>query len=208
MKPFISNKTNRNDSDIILTENNNVIKDRKNVADTLYEYFINIAEYTVGRQITTLPSKDMAMSISEIIHKHEHHISIRNIRNKMLNSTFTFEKTTSTNIRQLILELNARKPVRIDTIPPKIIKMLNDDICDSIKSIANLMTTESLFSDQAKITLVTPIFKKDDRMEKKNYRPISVLSCLSKVLEKIIFQQMGTYFENIFSPYLSGFRKR
>ena len=42
-------------------------------------------------------------------------------------------------------------------------------------------------------------------MEKKNYRPISVLS---KVLENITFQQMGTYFENIFSPYLSGFRKR
>ena len=45
-------------------------------------------------------------------------------------------------------------------------------------------------------------------MEKKNYRPISVLSCLSKVLEKITFQQMDTYFENIFSLYLSGFRKR
>ena len=59
-----------------------------------------------------------------------------------------------------------------------------------------------------KISSVTPVFKKDDRMEKKNYRPISVLSCLSKVLEKKIFQQMDAYFENIFSPYLSGFRNR
>ena len=87
-------------------------------------------------------------------------------------------------------------------------KMLNDNICDNIKSIANSMITQSLFPDQAKISSITPVFKKDDRMEKKNYRPISVLSCLSKVLEKIIFQQMDTYFENIFSPYLSGFRKR
>ena len=45
-------------------------------------------------------------------------------------------------------------------------------------------------------------------MEKKTCRPISALSYLSKVLEKIIFQQMGTYFENIFSPYLSALRKR
>ena len=44
VKPFISNKTNRNEFNIILIENNNVIKDRKNVADTLNEYFINIAE--------------------------------------------------------------------------------------------------------------------------------------------------------------------
>ena len=85
--------------------------------------------------------------------------------------------------------------------------MLNDNICDNIESIANSVITESLFSDEARVSSITPVFKKDDRMEKKNYRPISVPSCLSKVLENIIFQQMGTYFENIFSSYLLGFRK-
>ena len=68
----------------------------------------------------------------------------------------------------------------------------------NIESITNSMITQSLFPDKAKVSSITPVYKKDDRMEKKNYRPISVLSCLSKVLEKIIFQQMGTYFENIF----------
>ena len=83
-------------------------------------------------------------------------------------------------------------------IPPKIIKTLNDNICDNIEFIANSVITQSLFPDQAKVSSITPVFKKDNRMEKKNYRPISVLSCLSKVLEKIIFQQMGTYFEKFF----------
>ena len=64
VEPFISNKTNRNEPDIIVTENNNVIKDRKNVANTLNEYFINIAEYTVGRQITALPSQDIEIPYS------------------------------------------------------------------------------------------------------------------------------------------------
>ena len=87
-------KTNRNESDIILIENNKVIKDRKNVANTLNEYFISIAEYTAGRQITALPSQDIEISISKIINKYENHISIQNIRNKKLNSSLTFEKTT------------------------------------------------------------------------------------------------------------------
>ena len=113
------------------------LKIGKNVANTLNEYFINTAEYTVSRQILALPSQDIEISISEIINKHENHISIQTIRNKKLNPTFTFEKTTSTNIRQLILELNSRKPMVIDMIPPKIIKMLNDNICDNIESIAN-----------------------------------------------------------------------
>ena len=53
------------------------MKERKSVADTLNEYFINIAEYTVGRHITTLPSKNIEISTSEIINKHENHINIQ-----------------------------------------------------------------------------------------------------------------------------------
>ena len=93
----------RNESDIILIENYNVIKDSKNVANTLNEYVINIAEYTVGRQITALPSQDIEISISEIINKHKNHISIQNIKNKKLNSTLTFEKTTSIDSGQLCI---------------------------------------------------------------------------------------------------------
>ena len=55
----------------------------------------------------------------------------------------------------------------IDTIPPKIIKMLNDNISDNIESIANSMITQLLFPDQAKVSSITPVFKKDDRMEKR-----------------------------------------
>ena len=103
VKLFVSNKTIRNESDMILIESNNVIKDRKNVADILNEHFINIAEYAVGRQIATLPSKDIEISILEIKNRHENHIRIQNIKNRKLNSTFAFEKTTSSNIRQLTL---------------------------------------------------------------------------------------------------------
>ena len=96
----------------------------------------------------------------------------------------------------------------IDTIPPKIVIMLKDDISYSMQSIANKMIDQSTFPDQAKISSVTPAFKKDDKMDKTNYRPISVLPCLSKILEKVIFEQMADYCELIFSPYLSGCRKR
>ena len=70
-----------------------------------------------------------------------------------------------------------------------------------------MMIDQSTFPDQAKISSVTPAFKKDDKMDKTNYRQISVLPCLSKILEKVIFEKMEDYFESIFSPYLSRFRK-
>ena len=93
-------------------------------------------------------------------------------------------------------------------IPPKLVIMLKDDISYSMQSIANMMLDQSTFPDQAKISLVTPAFMKDDKMDKMNYRPISVPPCLSKILEKVILEQMADYIQLIFSPYLSGFRKR
>ena len=162
----------------------------------------------VVRHIPALPRRDIGGSIFEIINKYEHHISIENIKKKRINSSFGFEETTYSKMRQLLTELNPNKPLGIDSIPPKIVIMLKDDISYSLQSIANMMTDQSTFPDQAKISSVTPEFKKDDKMDKTNYRPISVLPCLFKMLEKVIFKQMADYFESIFSPYLFGFRKR
>ena len=64
------------------------------------------------------------------------------------------------------------------------------------------------FPDSLKEVEVIPVFKaKGDSNDKSNYRPISCLPPLAKVFEKLVFKQLSSYFENIFSPILSGFRK-
>ena len=118
-----------------------------------------------------------------------------NIKKERINSSFGFEETTYSKIRQLLTELNLNKPMGMDMIPPKTVIMLKDDISYSMQSITNMMIDQSTFPDQAKISSVTPVFKKDDKMDKMNYRPISVLPCFSKILEK----------KHI---HMSGFRKR
>ena len=55
---------------------------------------------------------------------------------------------------------------------------------------------------------VIPIFKKDHPFEKANYRPIGLLPLLSKVYEKLIYQQLNTFFDNKLSPLLCVFRSR
>ena len=55
---------------------------------------------------------------------------------------------------------------------------------------------------------VITIFKKDDPFEKANYRSMSLLPSLSKVYEKLIYQQINAFFENKLSPLLCGFRSR
>ena len=58
--------------------------------------------------------------------------------------------------------------MRIDTIPPKITKMLNDNICNNIESIANSMITQTLFPDQAKYHQLHLYFKKTIEWRKRN----------------------------------------
>ena len=63
------------------------------------------------------------------------------------------------------------------------------------------------FPDKLKKADVSPIFKNDDGTNKKNYRPISVLSALSKVFERQITQKMTPFAKTKISRLLCGFRE-
>ena len=66
---------------------------------------------------------------------------------------------------------------------------------------------KGVFPDSMKHAEIVPVFKKGKKLEKSNYRPVSILSCLSKVWEKILITQLSEFFYNIFLPHMSGFRK-
>ena len=54
---------------------------------------------------------------------------------------------------------------------------------------------------------ITPVFKKNDRTEKFNYRPVSILLNLSKVFQRSIYKQLLAYFDVILPKRQSGFKK-
>ena len=63
------------------------------------------------------------------------------------------------------------------------------------------------FPDSLKLSDITPVYKKLDPSDKANYRPVSVLPLLSKIFEKIIYDQLYEYLANFLSEFLCGFRK-
>ena len=58
-----------------------------------------------------------------------------------------------------------------------------------------------------KVADVIPVFKKEDPNNKANYRPISLLPIISKIFERVLFEQIEKFSKKIFSPKLCGFRK-
>ena len=64
-----------------------------------------------------------------------------------------------------------------------------------------------IFADDLKLAEVRPIFKKESTLDKKNYRPVSVLPCMTKLFESVLIDQMTSFLEPAMSPHISGFRK-
>ena len=63
------------------------------------------------------------------------------------------------------------------------------------------------FPDSLKNANITPVYKKDDPTDKVNYRPVSVLPLLSKIFEKVIYNQLRECMDLFLNKLLCGFRK-
>ena len=64
-----------------------------------------------------------------------------------------------------------------------------------------------MFPDELKLAEVVPVYKKNDKKDKSNYRPISILSNISKIYERCIPTQLNEYFAKFLSKFQCGFRK-
>ena len=71
----------------------------------------------------------------------------------------------------------------------------------------NSIVLTSIFPEQLKSADVKAVFKKDSRNNKKNYRPVKILSNNSKVYYRLLYSLFKTYFESVLSKYQCGFRK-
>ena len=63
------------------------------------------------------------------------------------------------------------------------------------------------FPDKLKLADITPVFSKNNPLEKENYRPVSVLPVVSKIFERTMQKQVTLFTEKLLSPYLDGYRK-
>ena len=88
-------------------------------------------------------------------------------------------------------------------------KLAADLIAQPIHHLVTLSIMNSKFPQSWKFSKVIPLHKKEDVLERKNYSHVAILSPVSKVLEKIIYEEIYSYFSSnkLFHPNLHGYRK-
>ena len=106
-----------------------------------------------------------------------------------------------------IERLDQTKAFPIESIPAKVLKENSDLLFPYLISTCNSCISESYFPNELKAGDISSLNKKDDTFKKKNYRPITVLSSVSKIFERLIYEQVIPFTECSLSPLLCDFRK-
>ena len=94
-----------------------------------------------------------------------------------------------------LLALKTNKAIGLDKISAKLLKCVSHSIYQSVTKLLNLSTTTCCFPEVWKCSKVTALFKSGDRTNTTNYRPISILPTLSKILERAVHSQLYEYLD-------------
>ena len=124
--------------------------------------------------------------------------SRNNFKNYLLNqddNNFTFKLIGEDFVSKLIDDLDSKNSTGCDGLSNTLLKSIKLNLVKPITLIVNQMLTTGIFPDKLKIAKVIPLFKRGDKSIFSNYRPISLLPSISKLFEKVIYQQLYKYFE-------------
>ena len=170
--------------------NSKVIKNQKEIVETLNNFFVNVG-----------PNTDRNIPVNPKI-KPEKYLKNRNQLN------FLIAHISNEEVLDIINQLE-NKSTGPQSIPIKLLKLTPDLIPVPLCKIINHSFQTGVFPDAFKLSEVIPIHKGGSTEELNNYRPISLLSIFDKIIEKLMHKRLYDFLQahNILFQNQFGFRK-
>ena len=201
IKSYFSNN-GLNINKFLLKEKGNLVSNEKELVTILNNSFINITKNVELKK----NSKGKLNNLEDILNAFESHLSIEKIK-KAINTTekFSFRNVKDDEVRKFIMNLDGSKATPAGNIPTDMLKQTIDIHLPIMTQIINMYIENNCYPDDVKLAEVSPVFKKKDDLDKENYRPVSVLSHVPKVLERIMYQQIEDFMKDKLLNLLTGF---
>ena len=173
-----------------IISNNKKISNKQEIVDELNNYFCNIGQQLADK------IKESSRSYASYL-------------NKQINSLFSFSMVDSQTVKKMLKEFKPKTSKGFDGISMKVIKHISDIILEPITLLINQSLMTNIFPTNLKIAKIMPLLKKPNVFTPDNFRPISLLPCISKIIEKCVFKQIFEYFEenNLLYGSQYGYRK-
>jgi Notch-like protein len=184
---FVKTVTARNCSDDnvhCLNVEGTIICDNQATADAFNKYFLSITDNIVSdrNMISINTGKNNNNPVNYLFQAYKHPFP----KNKI-------NYSTTKKIKEIIKSLKTKNTYGYDEISVKVVKASSLFISASLNYICNKILSTGTFLASLKYSEIIPLFKKGDKNNTYNYRPISLLPSFSKVFEKIIYVRLYYY---------------
>lgn len=184
-------------TNIVLDVDGTKLYDKKSVAGHFNHFFTEIA----SRLVNNLPIHDDSIYDVDSVNFKDHYRSI-------IPDSFQLQEVTHEFVWNELQRIDINKSTGLDGIPARFLKDAAEIIINPILHIVNLSIRSGTVPNDMKLAKVIPLYKKKSRLDVGNYRPVSILSIVSKILEKSVFKQLNKYLvdNNMLYQFQSGFR--
>ena len=146
--------------------------------------------------------------ITKAVEKYAKHPSILKIKEHYpQDSKFSFQPTNLEDVRKNVQNLDESKSAPLESLPVRVLKDIVDVFCPKMVIDFNSAIKTGIFPETSKHADVVPLFKKGVRQSKKNYRPVSLLTAISKIFGRLLLHQMHEYMQKVISIFICGFTK-
>jgi retron-type reverse transcriptase len=184
-------------SNIVLEENGVKVFDSGKVAGIFNTFYTSVASNLVN----CLPSPSGIFNVSADAFR-------RFYLGKTRGSNFCLSPVSRHFVRRQLQGLNPKKANGLDDISSRFLRDGAESIIEPVTHIINLSIITETVPSEFKKAKVIPLFKKGSKLDASNYRPVSLLNVLSKVLERAVHTQLNEFLEkkDLLFHNQSGFR--
>ena len=152
----------------------------KSVVWTFAKFYTNLAE-SLFKNLPNSPDKFDVNSV---------HYYYKNIK---LKDNFNLDLTTEKKVLEVLQFIDISKAAGNDKISVRFLKDGANILEKPIAKICNISISSGLFPSECKISKLKPLYKKGSKANPENFRPISLLPLISKVIEKIVYDQVDNF---------------
>ena len=125
----------------------------------------------------------------------------------MISDNFCLSNTSEEKVLKILTNIESSKAAGVDKLCGRFLKDGANMLAKPFSTLFNLSISQGVFPNACKVAKLKPIFKKGKKTDPSNYRPISLLPSISKIIERVIHDQTNGFLsdEYILYNYQSGF---
>ena len=176
IRSIINIKNEKSSNNISLNIGNKTITDDLTISNHFNNFFTLFAKHLVN-QIPKTPK------------------SFNSYLKNLNKNSFFLSSTTNEDVEDILSTLKTNKTAGPGSVPTRILKDFKKSLSKPISDLTTLSFSSGTFPEILKQAEVIPIFKKGNQQNCNDYRPISLLSNISKIIEKLIHQQLSAFLE-------------